>query len=144
MSIDEVRVLWRLGVLLCEPISQDWEHLGVGVEHSVHVADVASPEARLEDVVVAVEAVLTIAKTLVVAEVPRRLLEVTHQPSPLENLCENVARLLAGQVHSPELSDRVVTVFVEDLLIEVVGPVEPDGCVNGSIPGQVEVTNEFI
>ena len=116
----------------------------VGVEHPVHLADVARAESRLEDVVVAVEAVVSVVEAPVVAEVARRLLEVTHEATPLEDLGQDVARLLAGQVHSAELGDRVVAVLVEDPLVEVVGAVQSDGGVDRRVTGQVEVADELV
>ena len=49
----------------------------------------------------------------VVRDVARRLLEVRHQPAPLEDLREQVRRLLAREVHAAELRDGVVAVLEE-------------------------------
>ena len=125
------RIAWRYtksespaacGEALREPRLQLGQQLAVGVEHAVHVADVAGPERRVEDLGVAVVAVVAGAEPLVVGDVARRLLEVGHEPAPLEHLGEHVGRLLAGQVHATELGHRVVAVLDEDPLVELLGP----------------------
>ena len=47
-----------------------------------------------------------------VRDVARRLLEVRHQPAPLEHLGQQVGCALAGEVHAAELRHRVVAVLV--------------------------------
>jgi hypothetical protein len=56
-----------------------------------------------------------------VGHVARGLLEVRHQPPPLEDLREDVRDVLAGDVRAAELRDRVVAVLVEDPRVELLG-----------------------
>ena len=58
------------------------QQLAVGVEHAVHLADIASPERRLEHGLVAVVAVVARGQAAVVGDVAGRLLEVGHEPCP--------------------------------------------------------------
>ena len=119
------------------------EHQAVGVEQAVHVADVAGAEAAGEHGRVAVEAVAA-AEPGVVGDVAGALLEVAHQPAPLEHLGEDVRRLLARQVDAAELGDRVVAVLDEDLLVELLGPRHADGGVDRVVAGDVEVADELV
>ena len=84
------------------------------------------------------------AEPLVVGDVARRLLEVGHQPPPLEQLRQDVRGLLARQVHAAELGDRVVAVLDEDLLVQCLGPLEADGGVDGGVAADVELAHEFV
>ena len=79
------------------------------------------PSGAPEDLRVAVVAVPT-AEARVVGDVAGGLLEVGHEPTPLEHLGEQVRGLLAGQVHATELGDRVVAVLEEDPVVELLGP----------------------
>jgi len=115
----------------------------VRVEQLVHVTDVAGSERRTEDLGVAVVAVAA-AESLVVGDVARRLLQVRHQPTPLEHLGEEVGRLLAREVHPTELSDAVVAVLEEDAVVERLGPLEADGRVDGLVAGGVELADELV
>ena len=56
-----------------------------------------------------------------VRHVARRLLEIRHQPSPLEHLGQDVRDVLAGDVRAAELRDRVVAVLVEDPRVQLFG-----------------------
>ncbi len=97
------------------------QHLGVRGELRVHVGDVAPRVlARGEHVAVAVVPVPTV-ELLVVLDVARRLLEVRHEPTPLEDLGEQVRRLLAREVHATELRDGVVAVLEEHAVVELLG-----------------------
>ncbi len=93
---------------------------------------------------IAIETIVPVSESLVVAEIPCGLLEVTHEPTPLEHLGQDVARLFTGQVDAAELGDRVVAVLEEDLLVEVVRAREPDRCVDGHVAREVEVTDELV
>ena len=117
--------------------------LGVGVEQPVHVADVAGAERRPEHLGVAVVAVAA-ADARVVGDVAGRLLEVGHEPAPLEHLGEQVRCLLAGQVHAAELGDRVVAVLEEDPVVELLGPAKAHGGVDGRVAADVEVADELV
>ena len=101
------------------------------------------PKRLDEDRRVPVEAVAA-AEAGVVGDVPGALLEVAHQPTPLEHLGEDVRRLLAGQVHAAELGDRVVAVLEEDLLVQLLGAFQADGGVDGMIAADVEVADELV
>ena len=76
---------------------------------------------------VAVVPIEAIAEALVVRQVARRLLEIAHNAAPLKNFSQNVRGLFASEVHPTELSHRVVTVFEEDFLVEVVSSLKADG-----------------
>ena len=120
------------------------EHVAVGVEQAVHVADVAGAEPAGEHGRVAVEAVAA-AEPGVVGDVAGALLEVAHQPAPLEHLGEDVRRLLAGQVDAAELGDRVVAVLDEHLLVERPRPARrPTVASIVWSPRDVEVADELV
>ena len=115
----------------------------VGVEHAVHLADVARPEpaghhGRIAEVAIAP------AEPGVVGDVAGALLEVAHQPAPLEHLGEDVRRLLARQVNAAELGDGVVAVLEEHPLVELLGALEADGGVDAVVAGDVEVADELV
>ena len=86
----------------------------------------------------------TATETAVVRDVAGRLLEVGHEPAPLEDLGEQVRRLLARQVHASELGDGVVAVLEEHAVVELLGPPQADGCVDGEVAGEVEVADELV
>ena len=144
LAVDEVGVSGFFGVTRTQPLRDLRQELGVAVEHAVHLADVASTERRLQDFGGPVVAVVARGETVVVAQVARRLLEVAHQATPLEELGEDVGGLLAGEVHAAELGDGVVAVFEEDLLVELLCATEPNGGVESDVARHVEVTNELI
>ena len=123
------RVAWRKTKSLSVGIAVDRgadvigdlaEQQRVRVEQPVHVADVARTEPARQHRRVAVEAVAA-ADARVVGDVAGALLEVAHQPAPLEHLGEDVRCLLARQVHAAELGDRVVAVLEEHLLVQLLG-----------------------
>ena len=47
-------------------------------------------------------------------------------------------------MHAAELGDRIVAVFEEDPLIELVGPFETQGRVERHVAGEIEVTDELV
>ena len=47
-------------------------------------------------------------------------------------------------MHATELGDRVVAVLEEDPLVELLGPLQPDGGVDGGVAGDVEVAHELV
>ncbi len=120
------------------------QELGVGVEHPVHVADVAGAESRVEHLGVPPVAVVTGRKAGVERDEARRLLEVAHQAPPLEDLGKHVGGLLAGEVDAAELGDRVVAELDEDPLVELLGPPQPHGRVDRGVPRDVEVAEELV
>ena len=115
----------------------------VGVEHAVHLADVAGSEPTGHHGGVA-EVPVAPAEPGVVGDVARALLEVAHQPAPLEHLGEDVRRLLAGQVDAAELGDRVVAVLEEHPLVQLLGAFEADGRIDAVVAGDVEVADELV
>ena len=56
-----------------------------------------------------------------VRHVARGLLEIRHQPAPLEHLRQDVGDVLARDVRAAELRDRVVAVFVEHSRVQLLG-----------------------
>ncbi len=84
------------------------------------------------------------AEAGVVGDVAGRLLEVGHEPAPLEHLGEQVGGLLAGQVDAAELGHRVVAVLEEDPVVELLGPAQADGGVDGGVAGDVELAHELV
>ena len=62
-----------------------------------------------------------------VRHVARRLLEVGHQPAPLQDLGQDVGRALAGEVHTAQLGHRVVAVFQEHPFVELLSALHADG-----------------
>ena len=74
------------------------QELCIGVEHAVHLSHVAGTERRLENRLVTVVPVVPRRKPAVIGDVARRLLEIGHEPSSLEDLCEQVRRLLTGEM----------------------------------------------
>ena len=69
----------------------------------------------------------------VIRDVAGRLLEVRHEPAPLEHLGEQVGGLLASQVDPAQLGHRVVPVLEEDPVVELLGSPEADGGVDGLV-----------
>ena len=47
-------------------------------------------------------------------------------------------------MHASELGDRVVAVLEEHPVVELLGPPQPDGRVDGEIAGEVEVADELV
>jgi hypothetical protein len=115
----------------------------VSIEHAVHVADETRAEATGQEVRIAVVSVPA-AETRVVGDVPGALLQVAHEPTALEDLRQHIRGLLAGQVHSAELGDRIVAVLDEDLFVEFLGSVQAGGGIDGPITVDLEVTDELV
>jgi hypothetical protein len=143
LAVDEVAVARLLGEAVAEEVDHGGRHLGVGVEQPVEVADEPEAQRAGEDLGRPVEAVAAV-EAAVVVDVPGRLLEVGHQPTPLEHLRQQVRRLLAREVDAAQLGDRVVAVLEEDLVVELLGPVEPDRGVDRGVPRDVEVADELV
>ena len=144
LLVREVGVGRVFRVTLARPVEELREHAGVRVEETVEVGDVTPRERGVgEDGAVAVVPVAA-AELPVVGDVARRLLHVRHHATPLEDLREDVGRLLAREVHAAELGDGVVAVFEEDALVERFGALEADGGVDGEIAGEVEVGDELV
>ena len=59
-------------------------------------------------------------------------------------LDKHVGRLLAGEVDAAELGHRVVAVFDEDLLVELLRSRQPDGGVDGGVARDVELPDELV
>jgi hypothetical protein len=62
------------------------------------------------------------ARAIRVRDVAGGLLEVGHEPAPLEHLGQDIGRALAGEVHAAELGHGVVAVFREHALVEPLRP----------------------
>jgi hypothetical protein len=67
------------------------------------------------------------ARPVGVRDIAGGLLEIGHEPAPLEHLGQQVGHALAGQVDAAELGHRVVAVLAEHALVELVGPAGADG-----------------
>ncbi len=119
------------------------QQLRVRVEHAVHLSHVAGTEGRLEDGWVAVIAVVPRGQAAVVGDVARRLLEVGHEPPPLEDLGQHVRRLLAREMDPAQLSDRVVPVLTEHPRVELLGAPQADRGVEAGVTGHVELIDEL-
>ncbi len=143
LLVDEVGVAGLLRVAGARPIHEVGKDTGVGVEEHVEVGDVARPQRRPGDLRVPPVSVPP-AEAAVVRDVAGRLLEVRHEAAPLEDLREQVRRLLASQVHASELGHRVVAVLEEHPVVELLGSPEPDGRVDGEIAREVEVADELV
>ena len=61
-----------------------------------------------------------------IRDIARRLLEIRHQPSPLEHFGQDVRHALAGDVGAAELGDGVVSVLVEHPRVETFCPFQTD------------------
>ena len=97
-----------------DPRPHDRQRLRVGAEQRVHRRLVLRAELGI-----AVVAVAAAGHRRVVGDVARRLLEVGAEARALEDLGEDVARPLAGDVGAAELGDGVVAVADEDALVEL-------------------------
>ena len=143
LPVHEVGVARVLRVDLAEEVDEDGHQLGVGVEEPVHVAHVAGAERAGEDLGRAEEPIAA-ADAGVIGDVAGRLLEVGGEPPPLEHLRQEVRRLLAREVHAAELGDGVVAVLEEDAVVELLGPAQADGRVDGRVAGDVEIADELV
>ncbi len=144
LAVHEVRVAGGLGEALREPGLELGKRRAVGVEHPVHVTHVPGPHRRLEHLGVTVIAVVTGAEPAVVGHIACGLLEIRHQPAPLEHLGEHVRSLLAGQVHSAELCHRVVAILEEHAVVELLGAPQSHGGVDAGVPGHVQLAHELV
>ena len=84
------------------------------------------------------------AETLVIADVPRRLLEVGHDAPPLENFRQDVRCLFACQVDAAELGDTVIAVLEKHPVVQFLGSAEPHGRIDGLIAADVEIVDELL
>ena len=124
-------------------LGQHRHELGIGVEHPVHVADVTRSERRGQNGRIAIEPVPA-TEPGVVGDVAGRLLEVRHEPTPLEHLGQDVRGLLAREVHPTELGHGVVAVLDEDLVVERLGALEAHGGIDAGVTRDVEVVHELV
>jgi hypothetical protein len=143
LLVDEVGVAGLLRIGVARPLEHLRETGRVGVEHGVHVGDVAGAEWRVEDFGRPVVAIPP-AQSRVVRDVARGLLEVGHETAPLEDLGEDVRRLLAREVYTAELGDGVVAVLEEHPLVELLGALEADAGVDADVVAEVEITDELV
>ena len=142
-AVHEVAVAGSLGEALAVVGEHRLGHLGVRVEHAVEVTHVAQPHRAAQDLGVAVVAVAA-PEPGVVGDVAGALLEVRHEPPPLEHLGQQVRGLLAREVHAPELGDRVVAVLEEDPVVQLLGPLQAHRGVDRRVAGDVEVAHELV
>ncbi len=143
LPVDEVGVGRVLRRLVPEELLHLRRQAGVGVEQAVEIADVPGAQRPGHDFGIPVVAVAP-AQAGVVGDVAGRLLQVGHEPAPLEHLGEHVGCLLAGEVDASELGDRVVAVLEEDAVVEPLGPFEPDRRVDGLVAPDVELADELV
>ena len=61
-----------------------------------------------------------------VGHVARGLLEIRHEPAPLEHLREHVRDVFTRDVRAAELRDRIVAVLVEHLRVQLFGAFDAD------------------
>ena len=115
----------------------------VGVEDPVEVADVAGTERAGEHRRVA-EVPVSPAEPGVVGDVAGALLEVAHQAAPLEDLRQQVRRLLTRQMHAAQLRHRVVAVVEEHALVQFLGTIEADRRIDRQVAGHVEISDELV
>ena len=114
--------------MLCDCLNQR----AVAIKHPIHVADVPSAVWPTQNLWISVVAVSP-AQASVVVDVPRALFEVTHQPSPLKDLRQNVGSLFTRQVHTTELSYRVIAILDKHLFIQSLCFVNANRGVNTNI-----------
>ena len=120
------------------------QELAIGIEHAVHLAYVPGPERRLEQTGIPAVAIMARAQATVVGDVAGRLLQVGHQATSLEHLGQEVGGLFAGQVDAAQLGHRIVAVLEEDLLVELLGPLDAHGGVHRGVAGDVQLTHELV
>jgi hypothetical protein len=143
LLVDEVGVGGVLGKPLARPVLHLRYERAVGVEDAVEVADVPHSQSGLAHLRRA-EVAIAAEHARVVFDVARRLLEVRHQTSPLEDLGEQVRRLLAREVHAAELGNGVVAVLEEHTRVELFGTLQADGRVDREIAREVEIADELV
>ena len=143
LAIDEVGVVGVTGHRGTHMVGDLAQQQGVGIEHAVHIAHIAGAETAREQGRIAVVAVPS-TEARVVGDVARALFEIAHQATPLEHFGENVRGLFTGQVHTTELSHRIVAVFEEHLLIELFGPRQTGGGVDRLVAADVEIAHELV
>ena len=61
-----------------------------------------------------------------------------------EHLRQHVGRLLAREVDTAELRHRIVAVFDEDFLVELLRALQSDGGVDGGVARDVELPDELV
>ncbi len=121
----------------------DVEAAAVGIEDAVEVTDVAGAERPGQHLGIAVVAVPA-TEADVVGDVSGALLEIAHQPTPLEDLGQQVRGLLARQVDAAELRHGVVAVVEEHPLVQFLGAIEADRGVDRMVATDVEVADELV
>ena len=129
--------------MLAVELGHGWQKLTIGLEHSVHVAHVAARQRRLPDLGVAVVAVAA-ADPGQVVDVPGGLLQIRHHTPPLQHLGHDVGGLLTGKVDAAQLGHRVVSVLEENPVVQLLGPLQSDGGVNGHIAADVQLSDELV
>ena len=117
----------------------------VGFERGVQRFDVRARERRGSDL--GRHVILPPAcRPIRVRHVPRGLLEVRHQASPLEHLGDDVGDAFAGDVRTAELRDRVVAIFIQNARIQLLGARGANARIRdvSRRPGRVHLADELV
>ena len=102
------------------------DQVGVGIEEGIHRRSVVSLYGGSDELSRHVVAV-AVAELPVVEDVPRGLLEIRSEPAPLEDLGENVGRLLTCDVRPTQLGHGIVSELCEHSVVETLCLLQPDG-----------------
>ena len=142
--VDAVRISRRLRIPALEVFLHRRDPFRVPLERVVHRAHVAVAQRapfELRRDVIPPAAVQPIR----VGHVAGRLLEVRHQPAPLEHFRQDVRHVFAGDVRAAELCDRVVAVLVEHARVQLLGARDRRAPA-GRLPGlrRADLVGEFV
>ena len=119
------------------------DQVRVDLEQPVHVRDVAGADGRGQQVRVP-EVAVAATESGVVGDVAGGLLQVGHEPAPLQDLGKDVGCLFAGQVNPTQLGHTVVAVLEEDLVVQLLCTPQPDGGIDRLVAGHVELSDELL
>ena len=117
--VHAVRVLRRLRIAGAEMRLHRRNPSRVGGERGVERADEQIPPRRSTQFCRHVVLPLPV-RAIRIRHVPRRLFEVRHQASPLEDFGQNVRHAFAGDVGAAELRDGIVAVLTQDPRVQSV------------------------
>ena len=143
LAIDEVGVVGAARHGRTHVVGDLVDELAVRVEHAVHVADITGAQRARAHFRVSVVAV-TPAEPRVVGDVASALLEVRHEPSPLQDFGEHIRGLLTGEVNATELGHGVVPVLDEDSFVQFFRARHTDRRVDRLVTRQIEVADELV
>ena len=142
-AVDELAVILTPLDRRSHVLGDEIDAAAVRIEDPVEIADVPGAEWTGEHRRITVVAVPP-PEPGVVGDVAGALLEVTHQPTPLEDLGEQIRCLFARQVYPTELGDRVVAVVEEHPLVQLLGAVEADRGIDRMVTAHVEIADELV